>query len=330
MKRFRNIRPIGSGGFGRVFIASTLEGRTVAIKELNPASGRGMNNIEAEIEFHRTLSGHANIVRFEEVFFAGENPQKAYIVMEYCDCGDLKDFISKKDRLEAEEIRDIFRQIAAAVGECHAKGIVHMDIKPDNIFVSSDGTVKLGDFGLARSVHSREKVRAFTPTFAAPEILNETCDPEFSSDIYSLGCVLYELLTGLNLFDGDDSEDVEEILDIAQHRVLEIPSYLAAAKVPLFEMVVQMTLWDRHMRPSVEELLSWLTVRAGAHTDCRTLTYEDETIAKNFAAMFLIPRRHSRFKKRPSESFYNQRDQWIFRKSQGWRRVQLYGKMNQR
>jgi eukaryotic-like serine/threonine-protein kinase len=198
--RFRITGCLGKGGMGEVYSAEdpTL-GRNVALKFL--ASGGAAEQVTREARAASALN-HPNIVTVHEVIQHGETP---IIVMELIEGTALRSMCGNPQPLE--RILSIGRQIAEALTAAHAHGIVHSDIKPENIFVRPDGYVKVLDFGLAHPVEgetrrSSDEMQGGTLRYMSPEqARGEPTTP--ATDIFSFGLVLYELATGKHAFPSD-------------------------------------------------------------------------------------------------------------------------------
>ncbi len=191
--RFEVVREIGRGGFGVVYEALDSElGRSIALKALRPPrrDGRpdGVDARLAEAEAAARLA-HPNIVHLYDV---GRCERGAYLILELLRGRPLSEWSRR-----AVPVRDAVRvaaEVARGLAHAHASGVVHRDLKPANVFVCDDGQVKVLDFGLAH-VFGREAVRGGTPAYMAPEqARGETGDER--SDLYGLGVILHELLTG--------------------------------------------------------------------------------------------------------------------------------------
>ena len=205
---------VGTGGMAVVYRAwDKIEKRTVAIKVLRP-------EYEQDAEFVRRFSreaeaaakmSHENIVNLLDV---GKDNDMRYIVMEYVPGKTLKDLIRERGRIAPDTAVRMVIRILAAVDHAHKNGIVHRDIKPQNILVDAKGKVKVADFGIARlktaqttRVDDKQNsalgsVHYFSPEQASGEVADE------KSDLYSVGVVLYEMLTGQVPFDGDTAVSV--------------------------------------------------------------------------------------------------------------------------
>ncbi|XP_068125679.1 NUAK family SNF1-like kinase 2 isoform X2 [Hyperolius riggenbachi] len=177
----------------------------VAIKSIRKdriKDEQDMLHIRRETEIMSSLC-HPHIISIYEVF---ENSSKIVIVMEYASQGDLYDYISERQRLSEQEARKFFRQIVLAVQYCHANGIVHRDLKLENILLDENKNLKIADFGLSNIYRSNGYLQTYcgSPLYASPEIVNGRpyIGPEVDS--WSLGVLLYILVHGCMPFDGQD------------------------------------------------------------------------------------------------------------------------------
>ena len=202
--RYTLVDRIASGGMGDVWEAhdDILE-RTVAVKVLRPnASDEEIfaRRFRSEALYTANLC-HPNIAT---VFDYGEDDTLAYLVMELVPGEPLSAIVQREGALEPERVRSIMGQAAVALGAAHEAGVVHRDVKPANILVMPDGTVKLTDFGIARAVDGSGQTQTGevlgTPHYLSPEqALGETATG--ASDLYALGVVAHEMLTGRRPFD---------------------------------------------------------------------------------------------------------------------------------
>jgi len=220
--RFRLERTVGSGGMGIVFQATDLRrGTPVAVKVLTLEASQDIARLERFRREARAVTqiGHPNIVRAIDAGmvdpYTGERmggtlsgAGRGFLVMEYLDGEDLHTRLSRVGRLSPEEGVSIARQVASGLAAAHAHGIVHRDLKPENIFLCNNGLVKVLDFGLAQvdTLAPVSRVTAQNSLLGTPEYMS----PEQAaghpvdgrSDIYSLGCILYEMFTGRPPFTG--------------------------------------------------------------------------------------------------------------------------------
>lgn len=204
--RYRVTRQLGQGGMADVYLAmDTVLNREVAIKILR---GELSNDPVALLRFKREASAvselsHSNIV---EIYDVGEEEGRQYIVMEYVDGQTLKQLVTKRGALYKEEAVAIMKQLVSAIVVANKKGIIHRDIKPQNVLIKADGTVKITDFGIALAQDAMQLTQQDSVMgsvhYLAPELARgEMASPQ--SDIYSLGIVFYELLTGEVPYRGD-------------------------------------------------------------------------------------------------------------------------------
>jgi calcium-dependent protein kinase len=205
---YEHIRDLGQGGSGDVWLARQIVradtpdeylGRYVAIKKVRKNDDvEAINDFNIEVELMKTCD-HPNICKLFGVF---EDSDHIYLVLEYIDGGELFDVIDEKGPFSEEEASEVFQQVASAIKYCHKQGVVHHDIKPENILVVRNGdsstiTVKVIDFGFGNKLNCGQKSNAKVGTFvySAPETLKgDLCDEKV--DVWALGCLLYILLSG--------------------------------------------------------------------------------------------------------------------------------------
>ncbi|SEG05592.1 Serine/threonine protein kinase [Thermomonospora echinospora] len=204
------LEKVGEGGFSVVYRAyqERLD-RQVALKVLsvNAVDSAAMKRFQRECKITGRLSGHPNVVTVLDT--GSTRSGRPYIAMEYFERGALTDRIAREGPLPVPEVLRIGVKTAGALAATHETGVLHRDIKPQNILVSRYGEPALADFGIARLVDSFDAThtQAFTPQHAAPEIL-EGRPPGVPSDIYSLGSTLYQLLAGTPAFQGHPGEGI--------------------------------------------------------------------------------------------------------------------------
>ncbi|VTJ74989.1 Hypothetical predicted protein [Marmota monax] len=211
MEKYARVQKIGEGSFGKaILVESTEDGRQYVIKEINIS---GMSSKERE-ESRREVAvlanmKHPNIVQYRESF---EENGSLYIVMDYCEGGDLFKRINAQKGIlfQEDQILDWFVQICLALKHVHDRKILHRDIKSQNIFLTKDGTVQLGDFGIARVLNSTVELARTcigTPYYLSPEIC-ENKPYNNKSDIWALGCVLYEMCTLKHAFEAGNMKNL--------------------------------------------------------------------------------------------------------------------------
>ncbi len=204
--RYEIIEELGAGGMGRVYRAFDKKiDEEVALKLLKPAiaaDGGLVERFRNELKIARKIR-HANVCG---MFDLGEEGGTLFISMEYVRGEDLGSLIRRTEKLTAGKAVLIARQVAAGLGEAHKLGVVHRDLKPGNIMVDKEGNAKIMDFGIARSLTlpgtTAEGAIIGTPEYMSPEQI-EGKPADQRSDIYSLGIILYEMVTGRPPFEGD-------------------------------------------------------------------------------------------------------------------------------
>jgi serine/threonine-protein kinase len=223
--RYRVLAQIAGGGMAVVYKAhDTILNRVVAVKVLRDTFAQDTDfraRFQHEAQAAANL-GHPNIVT---VYDYGQDGAQSYIVMEYVEGRDLKTVIRSEAPVQLDRALDLMIQACAALGAAHRAGLVHCDVKPQNILVTNDGRVKVTDFGIARamsaSVPQNVETVWGTPHYFSPEqAAGEPPTP--ASDVYSLGVVLYEVLAGRVPFDADNHTD------LAMQHLRDEPPPLAA------------------------------------------------------------------------------------------------------
>lgn len=256
--RYEVVSHIGQGGMADVFLAvDTILNRQVAIKLLREDLSQDAVSIlrfEREAQAAASLA-HPNIV---EIYDVGEYQDHHYIVMEYIAGKTLKQVIRSRGPLVNEEAVDIMKQLCSAVAEAHSRGIIHRDIKPQNVIVKADGSLKILDFGIATALGSVQLTQANNVMgsvhYLAPELAKGE-PASFQSDIYALGIVLYEMLSGDVPFKADQAVQVA-----LKHMREPMPSVRAInSTVPqsLENIITRSTAKDPALRyPNAEQMLA--------------------------------------------------------------------------
>ena len=210
---FEILQPLGKGGFAKVIkVCSLINHRIYAMKiiDLNNNDKFTANLLDMEKYYNNEIElitklNHQNIVKYYKSFT--EN-NKIYIIMEYFDNGDLDNYIkalkedkNKEENIKKEEIWNIFYQCMSGLNYLHSMGVIHRDISPQNIFMTKNKIIKIGDFGVSAKFKDKEILKKITSLkdtvvgkaeFMAPEVSNKCYNEK--SDIFSMGCVFYKIL----------------------------------------------------------------------------------------------------------------------------------------
>lgn len=204
MENYKIQSKIGSGNFAKVYLATHLETQQeVALKMINKKELTNSKNVERlrrEIKNMQTLGDHKNIISIIETFQTSEH---YVIAMEYLPGGELFDYVLERDGLSEAAAKGIFRELAEAVQHCHTNGVTHRDLKLENILLDSKNCPKIADFGLSKEAHKCPIFATYcgSPLYTAPEILHgrKYMGPE--CDVWSMGVILYTMLTATMPFD---------------------------------------------------------------------------------------------------------------------------------
>ena len=260
MEKYEAISYIGKGNFGSITkIKRKTDGKILVWKELNYGimSEKERNRIVQEVNILHELH-HPNIVKYYDRIIDKKNT-KLYIVMEYCPGGDLSQLIKHNRKVNQYFSEDIiwkiFAQVASALYACHTHKegkILHRDIKPSNIFIDQENNIKLGDFGLSRILNqdiSFAVSRVGTPYYMSPEQIDNIKYNE-KSDIWSLGCFLYELVTLHPPFEAKTHLNLAK--KIKSGKVDLIPNFYSKT---LNEVITSLMNIDPNKRPNITEII---------------------------------------------------------------------------
>jgi serine/threonine protein kinase len=218
--RFELIEELGAGGMGIVYRAYDKQvGEEIALKILHPEIAldeRTVDRFRNEIKLARRIS-HRNVCRMHELH---EDGKTLFITMEYVSGQDLKGLIKESGALTTGKAISVAKQAAEGLCEAHNLGVIHRDLKPQNIMVDKEGTAKIMDFGIARSLRAAgmtaEGMIIGTPEYMAPEQV-EGLEADQRTDLYAFGAILFEMVTGRVPFEGDSP------LSVAYKHKNEVP-----------------------------------------------------------------------------------------------------------
>ncbi|XP_029995533.1 NUAK family SNF1-like kinase 1 [Sphaeramia orbicularis] len=271
--RYEVMETLGKGTYGKVKKAVERASlRTVAIKSIRKeriTDDLDRIHIQREIEITSSLR-HSNIIRFHEVF---ESRDKIVIVMEYASRGELYDYIQERQRLPETEARSIFRQITSAVHYCHKNGVVHRDLKLENILLDQDLNVKLADFGLSNHFRRGSLLQTYcgSPLYASPEIVKGLPYQGPEVDCWALGVLLYALVYSSMPFDGASHKILTEQIVQGRYRRPNPPSDACA----LIDWLLAVRVEER---ATIEDVASHWWVNWGYEEsvcDCPSSPHQD-------------------------------------------------------
>eukprot|EP00826_Nyctotherus_ovalis_P030732 TRINITY_DN2453_c0_g4_i4.p1 TRINITY_DN2453_c0_g4~~TRINITY_DN2453_c0_g4_i4.p1 ORF type:complete len:383 (+),score=90.52 TRINITY_DN2453_c0_g4_i4:881-2029(+) len=218
---------LGKGTFGKVNLAvHKLSGKLVAIKSLHKnylSNSKNHERFKNEIEILRNLK-HKNVLRLYETF---STEDYLVLVMELCSGGDLLSYVRKRRKVPEELAKVTFRQIMEGLRYCHSKGIIHCDIKLDNILLDEYGHVKVGDFGVSKKVDKGKYLigKCGTPIYIAPEVLDGKEGYEGERiDVWSAGVVLYAMIYGDFPFKADSIPELEKVILAGKYSLTNVAS----------------------------------------------------------------------------------------------------------
>ncbi|KAI6187156.1 Non-specific serine/threonine protein kinase [Aphelenchoides besseyi] len=231
---------LGEGGFGRVDSAiHCLTGEKVAIKTMVKSKlGKDLPHVYKEIDALKNLL-HQNICRLYQVV---ETATKIYLVLEYCEGGEMFDYIVRRNRLQEPEARHFFRQLVTAIAYAHKMGYVHRDLKPENLLIKEPLQLKVIDFGLSARSGRLLETYCGSLCYAAPEIISNKPYEGPLADIWSMGVLLYILVCGSSPFNMDDQRAVTQNITAGKYR---LPEYLSEECQDLLRKMMTVDLKKR-------------------------------------------------------------------------------------
>jgi len=256
---YKILKFLGSGKFSVVYEAERqLDSKLVALKIIKIYDIKDKNLVEKCLQEVNLLKrvNHPNIIKYLDSFIY---QNELYIAVEWADKGDVKRLIKKYkqegDEIDERKVIEYTREIAAGLNHMHEQRVIHRDLKPANILITSDGIFKLGDLGLGRIMNT-ETIKTFskvgTPLYMAPEVINNSNGYDFKCDNWSLGCVIYELITLRSPFQTSEKLSLIELfkkINSGLYPKIDNNKYKVAAKIS--EALLKVNPLERMELPQV-------------------------------------------------------------------------------
>lgn len=245
------VKTIGEGSFAKVVLAKRRDGAKVAVKIIKKKSKSTKEvHIKREVTNLRSID-HTHIVKCFDLI---QDEKKYYIIMEYIKGSELLDVILSKNRgLSEGKSKKYFAQLISAVSYCHSQFISHRDLKPENILIDKNDNIKLIDFGLSTRLHtdgSGHNTWCGSPMYSPPEIFSQDTYKSPQIDIWSLGIILYAMLTSTLPFSGRDDM---ELMTRIQNCKYKIPIYMPLLVVDLLTQILKKNPADRISLAQIRE-----------------------------------------------------------------------------
>ena len=261
-RKYKICKLIGKGNYGKAYLVKSLLDNNLYVNkiiDMSQFTKEQLENALHEAEILKSLQ-HPNIIRCID-FFVDE--KKLCLVTEYADLGDLSKIIRYQilsGYFFCEEIiLNWFTQLCFAIKYIHSKNILHRDLKLSNIFLTSKGNIKLGDFGIAKILSSKEdlaKTLVGTPYYLSPELCLKK-PYNHKSDIWSLGCILYEMMYLKHAFEADSiGELVMNILEGNYNLKIN-----AGFNEDVINLLKSILVIDANKRPSIEDILQFKVLK---------------------------------------------------------------------
>ncbi|CAD5219334.1 unnamed protein product [Bursaphelenchus okinawaensis] len=261
---------LGEGGFGKVKMAiHTATNDSVAIKEMEKAKlGPDIVHIRKEVEAMKQLT-HQNICRLLQFV---ETKTHFYLVLEYCSGGEMFDYIVSKNKLTEPEARHFFRQLVQAISFCHSQGFAHRDLKPENLLLKDDLRLKVIDFGLSSRTGRLLSTYCGSLAYAAPEVLANCPYDGKMSDIWSMGVLLYILVSGSCPF---QMENQDTAIKQIKNGIYKIPSFVTPNCADLLRRMMTV---DPKKRITMAEVLVHPWIKQGYTNILKTGTIYNKDV----------------------------------------------------
>ncbi len=253
--RYILFRHVASGGMADIYEAQDVVlNKPVALKFLKEKFLEDIDSLEQFKNESRFISifNHPNILH---IYNVGEYGNRPYVSYELLKGKTLKDSLDSRGKLSIDEALDYMGQVLLGVKEMHELGVLHNDLKPDNLYLQYDGTIRIVDFGAASHISGKaEKHILGTINYLAPEVVNsKKYSPQ--SDIYSLGIIFYELLTGEVPFVGEDSQSV--LKAHSKGEIIRVKEQFISANINDINYIINKAIYfnPSHRYKSVKEFL---------------------------------------------------------------------------
>jgi serine/threonine-protein kinase PpkA len=250
------LRLIGEGGMSRVYLASReSDDEPLVVKILRSEILSDKKALARFLEEY-SLIEHIRSRHVARIHSHGLSEEHAYLVMEFFEGGDLHKRMDGR-ALQADDALRLFRELMFALGDIHEKGILHRDLKPQNMMFRADGSLALVDFGIAKHIDAADRTGhgeiLGTPRYMSPEqVQGRVLD--LRTDIYSAGVLLYQMLTGQHMFDG------ETAIEVAMHHVNTPPPQLPESLEPYQRLLDKLVEKDRDARfRNSDEVIGFLS-----------------------------------------------------------------------
>ena len=288
-EKYTVVKELGHGGMGAVYLVRhNVLDSLFALKVLTPDIA--MKNKQFVDRFIREAKlackiRHPNLITVHD---AGQNPKNGmyYIIMDYVSGGSVRDLLKKSGRIPPARALEIITQVAGALAAAKAHHMVHRDIKPDNIMFAADGSAKLADLGIAKSTDEQDTMLTMassvfgTPAYMSPEQARDSSNVDSRADIYSLGIVFFEMLSGQRPFSGDTAIQIlSQVMDPAS--IPDIRKICPQTPQDLADLIARMTEKNLEKRiPDPDTLVQELNkIRIPAQIGLRPLRTQGEISA---------------------------------------------------
>ena len=257
---YKKIKILGEGSYGQaILVKSNSPGNSLYVMKtipMNNMSEESKKKTYGEVKILQRLN-HPNIIKFHEVFIIKNAPEKytLHIIAEYADGGDLfekiKEQKKKKTYFTEDQILDYLIQITLALNHMHTKHILHRDIKSQNIFLTKNNMVKLGDFGISKNLDcTLAKTVIGTPYYLSPEIILNV-PYSYKSDVWSLGVLLYEMTAFKMPFDASSISQLAKKIKVGNYEKINKPNYSNDLK----KLIDDMLQVNPDKRPTMKDIL---------------------------------------------------------------------------